>query len=139
MPSIVQFTDLNLKQMRLEERENMEDKDRPPKLQLQDHMEDRDRTRGQAKDSKLPKERPVAGQDRRPAEATRAHVTRSVGGGDKENEEDRQTRMRVATIAALAEEIRRWRIVRGPGGSVDSGARTLKEETGSQYCPPKSF
>ena len=103
MPSIVQFTDLNLKAMRLEERER-----------TADPQQDLDRMRCQLQDRKRTRDRlPDAAQAQQKAVA---------------EEEDGQTRMRVATIAALAEEIRRRRIFRGPESGGGNGA--VKEDPG---------
>jgi hypothetical protein len=103
MPSIVQFTDLNLKAMRLEERER-----------TADPQQDLDRMRCQLQDRKRTRDRfPDAAQAQQKAVA---------------EEEEGQTRMRVATIAALAEEIRRRRIFRGPESGGGNGA--VKEDPG---------
>ena len=122
MPSIVQFTDLNIKQMQQEERERMENR-----------MEDKDIIRGQLEDRKRTRDRLERTQDLRAGEAK----GRDRNTGD--DDEDRQSRMRIATIAALAEEIRRRRIVRGPGTAIGGGGenRTVKEDPGTEQ--PERF
>ncbi len=118
MPSIVQFTDLNIKQMRLEEKERIEE----DRERMQVQLKERSRTRDSRTIKEVSAARGIAVQGR------------DLSAMEKEKEEDHQTRMRVATIAALAEEIRRRRIVRGGGPeSFGGGNGAMKEEPGIKY------
>jgi hypothetical protein len=115
MPSIVQFTDLNIKQKQLEDKERMDNRFEAKDSIKDQQLEDRKRTRTQV--------RPEGGRSEVQGER---ESKRTI-----DEEEEQETRMRIATIAALAEEIRRRRIVRGPGVPGEVGGNSaVKEDLG---------